>query len=70
LRRFRVVNLTNRILNAAYASAMPDFEDAIQYESARAARATCLVTRPIAHFTLPDVQAVTPEDFLRALRAT
>lgn len=70
LRRFRVINLTNRILNAAYASAMPDFEDAIQYESARTAQATYLVTRNVAHFTLPDVQAITPEDFLRVLRAT
>jgi predicted nucleic acid-binding protein len=70
LRRFRVVSLTPRILTAAYASVMPDFEDAIQYESARAARADYVGTRNLQHFTLSDVPAISPEDFLQMLRAT
>ena len=70
LRRFRLVSLTPRILTAAYPSVMPDFEDTIQYESARTARANYLVTRNLRHFTLPDVPAVAPEEFLQLLRAT
>jgi predicted nucleic acid-binding protein len=70
LRRFRVVSLTNHILEAAYASPMPDFEDAVQYESARTAQASYIITRNLSDFTLSDVSAIAPEEFLTVMRAT
>lgn len=63
-KKFRVVALTNRILNDAFDSPMFDFEDAIQFYSAKSVKSDYLVTRNIAHFSLPDVKAITPEDFL------
>lgn len=64
LRRFRLVALTHRLLRAAFACPLPDFEDAVQFESAQSVKADYLVTRNTSHFTLPGVPSITPENFL------
>jgi len=63
-RKFRVVALTDSILRDAFDSPLSDFEDAIQFYSAKSVKSDYLVTRNVAHFSLPDVKVITPEDFL------
>jgi predicted nucleic acid-binding protein len=44
-RHCKVVPLTGQILDMAYRSLLPDFEDAIQFYSAREVRADYIITR-------------------------
>jgi hypothetical protein len=44
----------------------PDFEDAIQYFSARRADAECLLTRNVEHFPASGLRVLSPEEFLAA----
>lgn len=66
---FQVVDLTAEIITASYASRLPDFEDAVHYESARVAHATHLITRNLTDYPDTEIPAVMPETFLRLLRA-
>lgn len=54
------------VLNLAIDAGFGDFEDAVQYFSARAAGADVLVTRNTDHFPDGDVPAMTPTAFLAA----
>ena len=52
------------VLERAIDSEFPDFEDAVQYFSALAARASVLVTRDLDHFPGTDLNVLTPAAFL------
>jgi len=54
------------VLNLAIDAGFGDFEDAVQYFSARAAGADVLVTRDTGHFPEDDLSAMTPAAFLAA----
>lgn len=54
------------VLNLAIDAAFGDFEDAVQYFSARAGGADVLVTRNTDHFPDDDLPAMTPTAFLAA----
>jgi predicted nucleic acid-binding protein len=54
------------VLNLAIDAGFADFEDAVQYFSARAAAADVLVTRNTDHFPGADPPAMTPTAFLAA----
>lgn len=54
------------VLNLAIDAGFGDFEDAVQYFSARAAGADVLVTRDTDHFPDDDLPAMTPMAFLAA----
>jgi predicted nucleic acid-binding protein len=54
------------VLNLAIDAGFGDFEDAVQYFSARAAGAEVLVTRDTGHFPEDDLPAMTPVAFLAA----
>ncbi len=48
--RFTVVSLTGEAVETAYATVLPDFEDALQLEAAKAADVGAVVTRNKKHF--------------------
>lgn len=54
------------VLNQAIDAGFGDFEDAVQYFSARVAGADVLVTRNTGHFPEGDMLAMTPTAFLAA----
>jgi len=64
-RVFATVPCDNTIIDQALAATdLPDFEDAIQYFSAIAANADCIVTRDAAGFPRATPPAMTPPQFL------
>jgi predicted nucleic acid-binding protein len=63
---FTAVPLDEQILNQAMDAKFSDFEDAIQYFSARRADAECLLTRNVDHFPASGLRALSPEEFLAA----
>jgi hypothetical protein len=64
LRDFAVVPLTKEAVEAAYATSLPDFEDALQFEAAKASEVDALATRNKKHFRQREVQVLTPEEFV------
>lgn len=61
---FSLVPFDQGILDQALASDFPDFEDAIQYFSARKAEADCILTRDAGHFASASIPVLSPEQFL------
>jgi len=55
-----------QVLNRAIDAGFSDFEDAVQYHSARTATADVLVTRNTGHFPAGDLPVMTPPAFLAA----
>ncbi len=55
------------ITQAAYASGMTDFEDAIQHEAAQAAGVDVIVTRDLSDFAGATLPVLAPADFLRQI---
>jgi predicted nucleic acid-binding protein len=60
------VPLDEQILNQAMDAKFADFEDSIQYFSARRADAECLLTRNANHFPASGLRVLSPEEFLAA----
>ena len=60
------VPLDGQILNQAVDAKFSDFEDAIQYFSARRADAECLLTRNADHLPASGLRVLSPEEFLAA----
>jgi predicted nucleic acid-binding protein len=65
LQGFAVVSLTGDAIERAYATVLPDFEDALQLEAAKAANVEAVVTRNKKHFRQKDVRILTPEEFVQ-----
>lgn len=61
---FTPVACDERMIDQALAASFPDFEDAVQYFSARNAGADCIVTRDTAHFASAAIPVMTPVQFL------
>jgi len=64
LRGFTVVPLTGEAIETAYAASLPDFEDALQLEAAKAANVDAIVTRNKKHFRQKEVRVLNPEEFV------
>lgn len=69
LRNLTVVALDGVAIDSAYATALPDFEDALQFEAAVAASANVIVTRNKKDFKQDRIQVLTPEEMLAQLGA-
>lgn len=69
LQGFTVVSLTGEAIERAYAAVLPDFEDALQLEAAKAANVKAVVTRNKKHFRQKDVRVLTPEEFVELVGA-
>ncbi len=63
---FTPVACDTAVLDQALASALPDFEDAIQVVCALHADADCILTRDTAHFRGVALPVLSPEQFLAA----
>lgn len=64
---FCVVSLDGRLLDFSYKSRLPDFEDAIQFHSAKEAQVDFIVTRNKRDFRQKQIAVVTPEELLKKL---
>ena len=60
LRRFRIVPLDGAAVEAAYGSALPDFEDALQFGAARATNVDAIITRNRKDFRQRHVPVFSP----------
>jgi len=61
---FRIVPLTERIVQRAVDSEMSDFEDAIQFFSAHHACAAFILTRNVHDFPSEPIAVMTPQEFV------
>ena len=66
---FAVVATDGAVVNRAIDSGFKDFEDAVQYFSAVAAGAECVVTRNGRDFRGSEIAVVSPGEFLAMQRA-
>lgn len=62
-----IVPLTRQIIFEALESPLPDFEDNIQFFSAKAMQVDYLITRNKKHFIQQEIPVVTPEEFLHLI---
>lgn len=61
--KFRIVSLTKGVLNSAMISEMTEFEDNIQFFSAKKIKADFLITRNKKHYRQKEIATLTPEEF-------
>jgi len=61
---FKIVPIGEETLEAAYHSGLPDFEDAVQFECAKAVSVDRIVTRNKRDFRQDQVAVSTPEEIL------
>lgn len=64
---FEIAPVNRAVLETATRRAMPDFEDAVQHQSAVFAGADCVVTRNVVDFRTADLAIHTPSQFLKVL---
>jgi len=70
LQNWAVVPLTGEAMEQAYTAALPDFEDALQLEAAKAAHVDAIVTRNKKHFRQQAVRVLSPEEFVEQVEPT
>ena len=54
----------------ANTTTLPDFEDALQLEAAKAAHVDVIVTRNKRHFRQQEVRVLNPEEFVEQMEST
>lgn len=59
-----VASIDKDVLTNALAEIIPDFEDMIQYHSARFVEADCIITRNVKDFATVEIPVFTPSQFL------
>jgi len=64
---FEIVPLTQPILVAAFDSQLPDFEDNVQFYTAKEMGVDYIITRNKKHFVQNEIPVVTPEEFLKII---
>lgn len=64
---FEIAPLTRQIIIDAFDSSLPEFEDNIQFFSAKAMQVDYLITRNKKHFVQQEIPVVTPEEFLHII---
>lgn len=66
-RDFEIIALTRPIIVEALDSSLPDFEDNIQFFSAKEMQVDYIITRNKKHFVQQEIPVVTPEEFLHVI---
>lgn len=61
---FEVVSIGKQVIKMALDLKYTDFEDAVQYFSAKQANADCIITRNKKDFTFSDIPVYTPAEFM------
>ena len=65
LRKFTIVDLAGELIQKAFDEEdIPDFEDCIQYHSAKRASCNAIITRNTKDFQKVELDIYTPEEFL------
>lgn len=59
-----ISDITKQMIVSSLSSSHPDFEDAVQMESAMSAQADVIITRDKRHFNDSKIPVLTPTDFL------
>ena len=59
-----VTSVDSIVVKSAIELKTKDFEDALQYFSAKSIGADCIVTRNVRDFSFSEVQVLTPQEFL------
>ncbi len=63
---FKTIALTDDIINKSFTSDLPDFEDAVQFYSAKEAKCAVIITRNVKDFEkVKEISVQTPEEFLK-----
>ena len=62
-----IAKVDEAIIDLALSSSFQDFEDAVQYFSAKSAGADVMITRNIKDYTKAAIPVLTAEEFLRTL---
>lgn len=65
LNNFDIIPVGKATLETAYESSLPDFEDSIQFESAKVAAVDRIITRNKRHFRQAEIMVLTPEELLK-----
>ncbi len=61
---FTIIGHNKKQLNKAIALKASDFEDALQYECAKAAKCDCIITRNQKDFAFSDIPVLSAQEFL------
>ena len=64
-----VTKVDESTVRQAIEEPLSDFEDAMQYHSATAESADCIITRDLKHFASSSIKIMTPQDFLKMITA-
>lgn len=68
IKGFGIIGLDKRLIQAAFTEKkIPDFEDCIQYHSAKAAGCQAIITRNTKDFKRIELDVYTPERFLEVV---
>ena len=67
LQNCTIVPLTQEAIARAYTAALPDFEDALQFEAAKSVSVDAIVTRNKKHFRQQAITILSPEEFVEQL---
>ena len=65
-----VTGVDQDVVDSAIALHAKDFEDAMQYFSARSIIADCIVTRNVKDFPFSDITVMTPHEFLQKMNVS
>lgn len=60
----KVTSVDSTVVKSAVVLQAKDFEDALQYFSAKSIEADCIVTRNVKDFSFSELQVLTPLEFL------
>jgi len=70
LRKISIIDLTTGLIQKAFDEEnIPDFEDCIQYHSAKTASCNAIITRNTKDFRKVELDIYTPEEFLSMIRS-
>ena len=67
LEMVEVASVDSDVVKSAVALQAKDFEDAIQYFSAKSIGADCILTRNVKDFPFPGLPVITPQEFLNQI---
>jgi class 3 adenylate cyclase len=70
LQNWAVAPLTGEAIGQAFTTTLPDFEDALQLEAAKAAQVDVIVTRNKRHFRQQEVRVLNPEEIVEQMVST
>lgn len=64
---FTMADIDEKVMDAALASVLPDFEDSVQLSAAQSVGADVIVTRDKSHFRGSPIKVQSPDEFLASL---